>query len=294
MPQLPGDGTLKAALRWLQAMRTEDVPRIRALFTHHDAYADLTPDQYAHGLLWLHHLGLAALPRQSAPASPLEDRALGMLLLSRSLEAAGPGWEYTTSSAGEEGDLPAAAGPLAKALGLSHGDAAAAVTQARLAERARVGAAGEAALVELLGRHVDAEVTHVSALSDRFGYDIAVAGPGGHAAHIEVKTTTKPTENLHFLSRHEYETMRGDPAWVLATIRLDRNDRVVSVSTVRRAWVAGAMPADQPAGEALWESARLMIPPSAVEPGLPAVGSWLKPGHTGSLLAGQQHQEVTW
>ena len=278
MLQLPGDGTLKAALRWLQALRTEDVPRVRALFTHHDEYADLTPDQYAQGLLWLHQVGMAALPRQSVPASSLESQALGHLLLAKSLELARPEWATDTGLPAEGlGDLPAAAIPVAESLGLSHSEAAAVVAQIRLEERARVGAAGEAALLALLRANLNADVTHVSAISDRFGYDISVTGPSGGEAHIEVKTTTSATSRVFFLSRHEYETMRRDPAWTLAVVVLGQDNRAASVSTASRAWIADAVPADREAGTR-WESARLTIPPGAAETGIPAVRPWLSPG----------------
>lgn len=54
----PGEGTRRAALRWLEQLRVSEVSRVRALFTHHPDYADLTPVQYADGLAWLRRAGL--------------------------------------------------------------------------------------------------------------------------------------------------------------------------------------------------------------------------------------------
>ena len=57
-------------------------------------------------------------------------------------------------------------------------------------ERARIGTAGELALVDLLTAAVEARVEHVAALSDGYGYDVSVQALR-HCAHLEVKTTLR-------------------------------------------------------------------------------------------------------
>ncbi|WP_405459365.1 DUF3883 domain-containing protein [Streptomyces sp. NBC_00101] len=58
MPYQLGEGTRRAALRWLEHLHRADIPRLRALFTHHPDYADLTPAQYAEALTWLKKAGM--------------------------------------------------------------------------------------------------------------------------------------------------------------------------------------------------------------------------------------------
>ncbi|WP_330349510.1 DUF3883 domain-containing protein [Streptomyces sp. NBC_00582] len=55
-----GEGTLRAARRWLEQLQVAEISRARALFTHHPDYADLTPVQYADGLAWLLRSGLVS------------------------------------------------------------------------------------------------------------------------------------------------------------------------------------------------------------------------------------------
>ncbi|MBP0451932.1 DUF3883 domain-containing protein [Kitasatospora sp. RG8] len=286
MPQLPAEGTMKAAVRWLRALRTADIDRARALFIHHDAYADLTPDQYSSGLEWLRRIGMVPVPRAAQASPALEERFLNLQLLEKSLEAARPDWITGGNEAAFDGTwLPAPGRAVAGVLGLSNTDAAAAVEKAWLAERARVGAAGEQALVTLIARSVHAEVVHVSAFSDRFGYDIAVESARS-GVHLEVKTTTHTTGQTIFLSRHEYETMRTDPAWHLVFLLLDEQDQLTTVSTVSREWIARAVPRDQHSHGAKWASARLPLPSAALTPGIEALHEYLSPGAPATLLTG--------
>ncbi|MEU6231460.1 DUF3883 domain-containing protein [Kitasatospora sp. NPDC047058] len=291
MPPLPAEGTLKAAVRWLRALRTADVKRARALFTHHDAYADLTPAQYTDGLDWLRRIGLVPLPRQATVVSALEERLLTLQLLERSLEAARPDWVTDgDATTGDGGQMPAAGQAIAEVLGLSDSEAAAAVAKARLTERARVGAAGEHALVALLRRSASADVVHVSAFSDRFGYDIAVESERS-SIHLEVKTTTNGSGRTFFLSRHEYETMRTDPAWQLVFLVLDEQDQLASVRTVSRSWIAEAVPRDHDSHGVQWASARFSLPPAALTPGISSLHGHLR-GDAPDLLTGSERSRT--
>ncbi|MER7705262.1 DUF3883 domain-containing protein [Kitasatospora sp. NPDC097605] len=293
MTRLPAEGAMRAALRWLHVLRTTDVDHARALFTHHDAYADLTPAQYADGLEWLERIRLIPAPRPHGGSSSLENRFLSLQLLERSLEAVYPGQADELSQDSGGPLRPSAPGPtapaeaLARTLGLTRGDADAALAKAGLAERARVGAAGEAALVALLRRTLRGDVVHVSEFSDRAGYDIAVEVPGG-SVHLEVKSTTNRAGRTLFLSRHEYETMRTDPAWHLVFLVLDEQDQLGSVSTVSRSWIESVVPVDRHPGGAEWASAQLSLPSSALTPGITAVHGCLRRDAPASQLGAPQ------
>ncbi|MFH9354391.1 protein NO VEIN domain-containing protein [Kitasatospora sp. NPDC017646] len=275
MTPLPADGAMKAALRWLHMLRTEDAHRARALFTSHTRYADLTPSQYDDGLTWLRRIGLVPLPGHAAGRYRTADRLLRLELLERTLATARPDWltEDRNATSGVD-TLPPAAQRLAAVLDLSHDDTAASISSAWLAERTRLGAAGENALLTLLRRAMTADVIHVSAISDGFGYDIAVES-GGSSVHLEVKSTSNAAGQVLFLSRHEYETMRTDPAWLLVFLTLDRRDQPTAISTVDRHWIAEAVPADRQGHGSQWASARLRVPSTARIRGIPAVTKWL-------------------
>lgn len=225
MPSLPGDGTREAALRWLVHLRVADVPRVRALFTHHPRYADLTPVQYAEGLEWLRRTGLV-----TTSGHPVVD-------------------------VGEQ--LPPDSAVVPHVLWNAADD-----------ERRRaIGTAGERCLLALLRQEGLMAVEHVSAVSDAFGYDIgALTFSDGHI-HLEVKATTDPTRLVVHLTRHECEVMSADPWWIMGAVLVSKLGEALNVATVSRSWLRTAVPHDRsPRGS--WESARLVVPPQALKPGL--------------------------
>ncbi|MFI6325535.1 DUF3883 domain-containing protein [Nonomuraea sp. NPDC050556] len=177
-------------------------------------------------------------------------------------------------------ELPEDALRAAGTLGLGTGDALAVVRQAwskiDAAARADVGSAGEHALMALLSAETDVPARHVAAESDGYGYDIE-----REPFHIEVKSTTRRGRLSIYLSRHEYETMRRDPFWILVTVRLDQSLQPVAVATVNRDWISARAPADKQVG-GRWESARFDVPHEALTPGCPA----LAPFRTLGFLAG--------
>ncbi|MCX5397271.1 DUF3883 domain-containing protein [Streptomyces sp. NBC_00102] len=77
MPYQLGEGTRRAATRWLTHLRRADIPRLRTMFSHHPAYADLTPAQYAEALDWLKKTGMVSPDGQ--PAVHLTDSVPGPL-----------------------------------------------------------------------------------------------------------------------------------------------------------------------------------------------------------------------
>lgn len=222
------EGVRRAALRWLEVLRVADVPRARALFTHHQDYADLTPVQYADGFAWLLRTGL--VDRCGRPAVSV------------------CGYDHAGSEA-------------APRIARMKWD------ESAVAARQATGTAGEVAILELLALGGAAQVVHVAAVSDAHGYDIEASSPTGAAAHLEVKATTDPTRLVIHLTRHEYEVMVRDEDWLLAAVLIDRQERALNVVSVDKEWLRRAAPLDQD-WRAAWESARYAVPVCAMEPGL--------------------------
>ncbi|MFI9160004.1 protein NO VEIN domain-containing protein [Kitasatospora aureofaciens] len=150
--------------------------------------------------------------------------------------------------------------------------------------RALIGNVGELALVKLLTEATDAHVEHVAAYSDAFGYDIAVHARR-YPLHIEAKSTVRRGRLAFYLSRHEYETMRRDPAWQLVVVQLTQDHEIAAVASVAAQWISAQAPQDTgPFGR--WEACRLDVPPDAVVPGIPRLVPLLGAGRAGSLLRG--------
>ncbi|MFJ1606585.1 protein NO VEIN domain-containing protein [Streptomyces sp. NPDC088253] len=205
-----------------------DIARLRSLFTHHPDYSDLTPVQYADGLAWLLREGFVA-PN---------------------------GRPLVRVSAHEQRDRTAAFD----------------VAQVRWnpameAARRETGAAGEQAVVRLLELSGAAQIVHVAALSDAYGYDVQVESDEGVVGHIEVKATTDPTRLMVHLTRHEYEVMCRDPHWLLAAVLVGVRGDALCVVTVSRDWLTLAAPEDTDR-HGHWESTCFSIPDHALTPGV--------------------------
>ncbi|MET8692732.1 DUF3883 domain-containing protein [Streptomyces bauhiniae] len=224
----PGEGTRRAARRWLAYLEVADIPRVRSLFTHHPDYSDLTPVQYADGLAWLLSRGLITSDGHSLVKADWGEQRDG--------EAALEGVPVQWSPALE-------------------------------AARRETGTAGERAVIRLLELSGAARVVHVAALSDAYGYDVHTEPGDGTAGHIEVKATTDPTRLVIHLTRHEYEVMCGDPDWLLAAVLVGADGGALNVVTVSRDWLSTAAPQDRDR-RGQWESARFRIPDHAVMPGI--------------------------
>ncbi|MEU1468910.1 DUF3883 domain-containing protein [Streptomyces sp. NPDC005761] len=228
MPSLPTEATRRAALRWLTELRVAGVPRVRALFTHHPWYADLTPAQYTEGLAWLRRAGMV-----TAAGRPVVDVG-----------------DCGVMDGGGQAAVP-------RVLWSQEAEDA----------RRAVGAAGEQALLRLFRDNGISHVRHVAAESDAYGYDIQAARSVSERVHIEVKSTTDPTRLVIHLSRHEYEVMSRDEDWCLAAVLVGRDGSAVNVATVSRQWLHSAVPADQTT-RGRWESVRVDVPAHALTPGL--------------------------
>lgn len=264
---VPPSPILRAAARWMEQLRHSDVRKARALFMSHNAFSDLTPSQYAAGLSWLEAAGLVS----DSHAMPL-DRPMEIALYSAAIADAF--WlEDAALLVPNASELPHDAERAADALGLSADDAFVLLHEVSgkidLAERGRIGLGGELALLGLLRRETHAEVHHVAAISDGYGFDISV-GAESFTGHLEVKSTTRRGRLTFFLSRHEFETMRRDAFWHLVAVRLDHNLELRSVATVSREWIDRAVPVDRSA-HGRWESTRLDVPLESLVSGLPMI-----------------------
>ncbi|MYT71535.1 MULTISPECIES: DUF3883 domain-containing protein [unclassified Streptomyces] len=226
------------------------------LFTHHSDYADLTAAQYLASLNWLRSTGLVDV--RDRPAWLNAEAGLRTFLMAA--ESASPGCSSQPDMIREAGDaFGAPASVLQAVTGEVRG-------KADLEERARIGAAGERALVQAL-RQAGWGVRHVSEESDAFGYDIAVTGAFGRQLHLEVKSTLLSGARTAYLTRHEYRTMLGDDAWQMIAVRLGKRDQLLSIVTVDRGWIESVVPSDR-SRDAAWHSTRLDIPDGQTTAGI--------------------------
>lgn len=263
---VPPEPVLRAAVRWLEKLPASGVARVRALFTTHSDFSDITPTQYDAAYTWIRETGL------------LEDSHSGIPVQCRVFDAAmahsGVAWFKDADLLVRRPDeLPEDALRAAETLGLTEEQAYAQVNavwgKVDTEERSRIGSAGELALLELLSASAEGRVEHVAAWSDGYGYDIFVDAYQ-HSAHLEVKTTVRRGRLTVYISRNEYETMLRDPAWELVTVRLTPELKLTAVAAVPKKWIADHVPSDRTV-QGRWESCRLDIPPEVPEPGIPSL-----------------------
>ncbi|TDD29999.1 DUF3883 domain-containing protein [Kribbella turkmenica] len=259
---IPPEPVLRAAARWLEHLPASDLARTRALFTTHSGFTDITPTQYAAALDWLKDGGLlsTAGTRSSQRASLFEAAVLESLWF-RDADA------LISSPEALPDDALRAAEALSIGPEAAHAVIRAAWGKVDTAERARLGAAGEEALVELLSSIAGVSVVHVAKESDGFGYDIQLT-TDAQTVHLEVKTTTRRGNLRIYLSRNEYDTMLRDRAWTLVAVRLTEELKLAALATINRDWVHGVAPVDSAPG-ARWESVRLDVPPDVLTAGVP-------------------------
>lgn len=246
------------------------IARARALLTTHPQYDDLTPTQYESALTWMRDLGL--LDDLQSPLPPAA-RVLSAVFERGALPWFPDADELVRSSDELPSDIVAAG----DALGLNAADVyeqlAASWGKVDTAVRERVGAAGEAALVELLRAATDGKIDHVSTWSDGYGYDVAFAA-GTTRLHFEVKSTTRAGRLTVYLSRHEYEVMLRDRHWLLVAVRLSSELEFLGLGSIQREWVAANVPRD--CGQfGNWASVKLELPAEAVVSGVPALNEHL-------------------
>lgn len=288
---LPADSVLRAAQRWLHLLGQSTLQQAWALILADAKYTDLSPTQYAAALEWLKDIRLlensTAGVRLAPDARGLPAAHTSELLFTRSLQTLAPAWMPDADVlVPDASELPLDATDLAALFGLGDAAALLAVRQVHrridLAERARVGAAGELGLVTLLEQRWPGSTVHAALDDDGLGYDIALM-LGADTWHLEVKTTGRRGRLVLYLSRHEHEVAMLDPDWRLVVVGLSDDDKPAALATARLEALQDRAPRDcHPA--ARWESARHQLSPADLQPGLPFLGSPPTPADAVSLL----------
>jgi hypothetical protein len=270
--RIPPEPILLAAKRWLEILPSSGgVPRAQALLTTHASYSDLTPTQYASALAWVREIGLLEEAGEGVPA--------GLRVLSAIFEKAAPAWFPDADDlVRTPEELPSDIVSAGEAIGLDQD-----VVYAQLlsswgkvdtAERERIGAAGEQALVDLLAECPSGRVDHVSMRSDGFGFDIAFA-LGCSTVHLEVKSTTRQGRFTAYLSRNEHSVMLRDDRWVLVAVRLTPDLEIDAVGSVPREFIADNLPREvTPFGS--WASVKLEVPAGTIVGGIPQLSGMPK------------------
>ncbi|MEU5715631.1 DUF3883 domain-containing protein [Streptomyces sp. NPDC020403] len=280
---IPPDPILRAAVRWLERLPSSSAARCRALFTTHADFSDVTPTQYETAYSWLSENGLLEHLQSS---TTVRERVFRTAIAS-----SGAVWlpdaDFLVRGPDE---LPEDALRTAETLGIPESEAYEQVSavwgKVDMEARARIGNAGELALVNLIAKVTDARVEHVAAHADGFGYDIAIHSTQ-HPLHIEAKSTVRRGRTVFFISRNEYKTMCRDPTWQLVTVQLTQDLDAVAVASVASDWISAQVPRDIGVF-GRWETCRLTVPPEALTPGIPRLAPLLSPGVVEPLLPGTQ------
>ena len=277
---MPPDPILHAAIRWLERLPSNGRARCWSLFTTHREYSDISPTQYDAAYRWLEETGLLQASNERLPAGQRIFRAIlltGDVTWFRDVDV----------HVREPAELPIDAVRAAAALGLSEHQAYQEIHavwgKVDAAERQRIGAAGEVALVTLLSSSTTARVEHVAGHSDGYGYDIAVHA-GRRSLHIEAKATTRRNRLTFFLSRREYEVMLYDPFWQLVVLQLTDGLAIRAITSVDSTWIETQIPDDQ-GSYARWESCRIEVPPEQAVSGIPRLSPILGQGASPLLWA---------
>lgn len=263
---VPPEPVLRGAVRWLERLPVSGTARVRALFTTHGDFSDITPTQYDAAYAWIRETGLLGDVNSGVP---LKCRVFDAAMTQSGV----PWFRDADLLIRRPEELPEDALRAAETLGFTPEEAYAQVSTAwgkvDTEERSRIGSAGELALLELLSESAKGRVEHVAAWSDGYGYDIFVDAYE-HSAHLEVKTTVRVGRLTVYISRNEYETMLRDPDWELVTVRLNPELKLTAVAAVPKQWIADHVPSDRTA-RGRWESCRLDVPPEVPVPGIPSI-----------------------
>ena len=281
---LPPNSVMQAAERWLRVLRTSTVSQGWALIRADTNYTDLTQTQYASALEWLRDIDLLLHGHNGLELAPvlrvLPGGRVNELLFERTLERSCPPWLRDADILiPDASELPQDAAGIAATLGVSDENALLSVRAAHdrvdLEYRARVGLAGEHALLELLELYWPGSAVHVAATDDSFGYDILFVHEG-QEWHLEVKATTRRGRVVIYLSRHEFEVGKRDPQWRLIVMRLGDDLRPRALATVRYETLVARAPRDS-APQARWQSASHELTPADIDDGLSFLGVALLP-----------------
>ncbi|MFL1596249.1 DUF3883 domain-containing protein [Rhodococcus ruber] len=235
----------------------------------HSDFGDVAPTQYDQGYEWLREAGMLENEGSSTPAA--------YRIFDAAILNGNPFWLRDADDLiGSPDDLPDDAIQAARTLDIGPEEAFSRISsiwrKVDTEERTRIGAAGEAALLDLLRSTTHARIAHVAAWSDALGYDISAETPE-LKLHLEVKSTNRRGRTKVYLSRNEYEVMRRDPRWRLVSVRLDEELDISSVGVVNNSFLKSTAPNDVNA-LARWETVRLIIPEIEIENGLRELASY--------------------
>lgn len=279
---LPADGVLLAARRWVRLLDRSTLEQASALIRSSSKYTDLSTTQYSSALEWLTRIGVVVVDGHSLVLATdlkrLAEPQTTQILFMHCLEELAPAWLPDADAlVRSTTELPQDAVDLAGTLGLAEDAALLAVRQVQgkidLAERARIGLAGETCLVELLEERWPGSTQHIALHNDGFGYDVMFT-PTSKAWHLEVKTTTRRGRLVIHLSKHEHEVGTLDPLWRLVVVGLDEGGQIAALATARHEVMRQRAPQNVDA-TAVWESVRYELSPKDVDPGLPFLNaSW--------------------
>lgn len=274
---LPPENVTRAARRWLDLLKRSSANQAWALLQANTVYSDLSPSAYLQALDWLRSLGflepVGADARLSPDMAGLPPGPLHQLLYARGLADDAPLWLPDADSlVTSPGELPDDAVALAEQLGLTDVQALAGVSQARgkvdTELTAKIGLSGELALCAALEAAWPGSTSHLAALDDGWGYDIAFAPAPGEEWHLEVKTTTRRGRLAAYLSRNEHGVAATDPAWRAVAVGIDSDGALAAVATVKVGVLADRAPRDT-SHAARWASTRYDLRAADLDRGLP-------------------------
>jgi hypothetical protein len=277
---LPNEALLIGAARWLYELRDGNEQHAFEVLKAAPQYSGLTPTQYMNALEWLrgNHL--------------LEDKAIrdlppsqqSLTILEAALVEGNPLWLTDSDQIITNADeLPEDVEAASRQLGLTAAQCLQVIRNVHsridLEARARLGAAGELALMRLLRESGDGTATHVAATSDSLGFDIFWAGRR-ETFVLEVKSTSRRGRLTIHLSRNEFEVSRHEPRWRLVILLINGDDAIGAIATLSTEWLHAHAPQDR-MRQAKWENAAFAPPPDALAAGIPITPT---PGATGAEL----------
>lgn len=273
---LPPENVTRAARRWLELLQRSSANQAWALLQANTAYSDLPASSYLQALDWLRSLDflepVAADARLRPNVAGLPPGLRRQLLYATGLAHDAPPWLPDADNLiTDPGELPDDAATLAGQLSLTDDQALAGVGQARgkvdIELTAKIGLSGELALCAALEAAWPGSTSHLAALDDGWGYDIAFTPAPGEQWHLEVKTTTRRGRLAAYLSRNEHAVAATDPAWRAIAVGLDSDGALAAVATVKLGVLADRAPRDtSPA--ARWATTRYELRAPDLDRGL--------------------------
>jgi hypothetical protein len=223
-------------------------------------YSDLSPSNYIDALDWLRRHELVT--QTDEPIGDPSDVFLA--------EITGEAGDLDSEDLPDPSFLPAPILEAACIIGYSETEAwertLALGRKIDLERRSQIGMLGELAIVEHLAS-LNCEVRHVSLQSDGLGWDV-LASFRGAVKHFEVKTTTSIARLRIYLTKHEYQVSRVDPAWVMLVVLISNAGDLICYAHVDSSAISKSIPIDT-STYGRWESCSIDLTPQDLTPGAP-------------------------